>query len=78
MKLATLTAYHPQTNGQTKHVNQELKGYLQNFTNQCQDNWDELLLLGGFNHNTHQHDRLLSWLTLVGILAWALSLSSQG
>jgi hypothetical protein len=43
IKLATSMAYHPQTNGQTEHMNQELEGYLWNFTNQCQDNWDELL-----------------------------------
>jgi transposase InsO family protein len=32
IKLAMLTAYHPQTNGQIEHVNQVLEGYLHTFT----------------------------------------------
>jgi hypothetical protein len=55
IKLATLTAYHPQTDGQTEHVNQELEGYLRIFTSRRQDDWDGLLPLGKFSHNNHVH-----------------------
>jgi hypothetical protein len=55
IKLATSTAYHPQTDGQTERVNQELEGYLRIFTSQRQDDWDGLLPLGEFSHNNHVH-----------------------
>jgi transposase InsO family protein len=55
INLATSTAYHPQTDGQTKRVNQELEGYLRIFTSQQQDDWDGLLPLGKFSHNNHIH-----------------------
>jgi hypothetical protein len=48
-------AYHPQTNGQTEHFNQELRGYFQIFTNQHQDKWDSLLPSAEFTHNNHVH-----------------------
>ena len=38
VKLHTSTAYHSQSDGQTKHINQELKKYLQLFCNKHQDN----------------------------------------
>jgi transposase InsO family protein len=55
IKLATSTAYHPQINGQTKHVNQELEQFLRLFVNQRQDDWEELLALGEFQYNNHVH-----------------------
>jgi hypothetical protein len=48
-------AYHPQADGQTEHVNQELEQYLQVFVNKCQDNWDELLPMAEFQYNNHVH-----------------------
>jgi hypothetical protein len=55
IELAPSTAYHPQTNGQTKHVNQEMEQYICIFMNECQDDWDELLPLGEFTYNNHIH-----------------------
>jgi hypothetical protein len=55
--LSTTTAYHPQADGQMKHVNQELEQYLQVFVNECQDDWDELLPMVEFQYNNHVHSR---------------------
>ena len=43
IKLQASTAYHPQSNGQTEHIKQELEQYPQIFCSKWQDNWDELL-----------------------------------
>jgi hypothetical protein len=53
IKLAASTAYHPQTNRQTEHVNQELKQYLRVFVSERQDNWTELLPFAEFQYNNH-------------------------
>src|SRR5271170_1041850 len=55
IKLAATTAYHPQGDGQTERVNQELEQYLRVFINQRQDNWDELLTFAEFQYNNHIH-----------------------
>jgi hypothetical protein len=55
IKLAMLMAYHPQTDGQTEHINQVLEGYLHIFTSRQQDNWDDLLPSGKFHYNNSQH-----------------------
>src|SRR3981189_1543793 len=55
IKLVTLTTYHPQTDGQTERVNQELEQFLRLFVNQRQDDWEELLALGKFQYNNHVH-----------------------
>jgi hypothetical protein len=53
---ATLsTVYHPQTDGQTERVNQELEQYLWIFISECQDDWDDYLLLCEFSYNNHIH-----------------------
>ena len=55
VKLAATTAYHLQGDGQTEWVNQELEQYLRLFTNQRQDDWDDLLLFAEFQYNNHVH-----------------------
>jgi hypothetical protein len=51
LKSNTSMAYHPQTGGQTEHVNQNIEQYLRVFTNFLQDNWADQLTLAEFNHN---------------------------
>jgi len=55
IKVTASTAYHPQTNGQTECVNQELEQYLCVFMNERQDNWDEWLPMAKFAYNNHIH-----------------------
>jgi hypothetical protein len=55
IKLAMSTAYHPQTDGQTEHVNQVLEGYLRIFTSRRQDDWDDYLPTGEFQYNNTVH-----------------------
>jgi len=55
IKLASSTAWHPQTDGQTERVNQELDQYLWLFVNKRQDDWYDLLPMAEFQHNNHVH-----------------------
>jgi len=55
IKLVSSTAWHPQTDGQTERINQELDQYLQLFVNERQDNWYNLLSMAEFQHNNHVH-----------------------
>jgi len=55
IKLASSTAWHPQTDGQTECVNQELDQYLWLFVNEQQDDWYDLLPMAEFQHNNHIH-----------------------
>lgn len=49
------TAFHPQTDGQTERVNQELEAYLRMFCNHHQNDWDELLPSAEFACANHAH-----------------------
>ncbi|SJL01337.1 uncharacterized protein ARMOST_04657 [Armillaria ostoyae] len=49
------TTFHPQTDGQTERVNQEIEKYLQIFVNFQQDDWADWLLLTEFAHNNWVH-----------------------
>jgi hypothetical protein len=44
-------AYHPQMDGQTERVNQEVKKYLRMFVGHQQDNWMDWLPLAKFSYN---------------------------
>ena len=55
VKLAATTAYHPQGDGQTERINQELEQFLCLFINQRQDDWDDLLPFMEFQYNNHTH-----------------------
>ena len=49
------SAYHPQTNGETKRVNQELETYLHIFCNGHPKKWADLLSTAEFSHNSSTH-----------------------
>jgi len=48
-------AYHPQTDGQTKRINQELEQYLRMFVDHRQKQWPEWLGTAEFAYNNKKH-----------------------
>src|SRR6266852_4253559 len=52
------TAYHPQTDGQTEWMNQELEQYLRIYVNYQQDDWVEWLALAEFTYNDWEHSTM--------------------
>jgi len=50
-----LTAYHPQKDGQTERVNQEMEQYLRLYISYQQDDWAKWLPMAEFAHNNRQH-----------------------
>ncbi|SRR5258708_1274550 len=55
VKLTPSTSYHPQTDGQIEHVNQEIEAYLQVFVSHQQDDWADWILLVEFVYNNKVH-----------------------
>ena len=55
IKVATSTAYHLQTDGQTECLNQELEQYIRLFINEWQSDWDNLIPMMEFQYNNHVH-----------------------
>ena len=49
------TAYHPQTDGATEQVNQEIEAYLSIFCSSFPEEWAKKLYLVEFTHNNQQH-----------------------
>jgi hypothetical protein len=75
------TTFHPQSDGQTEHVNQVLEQYLRIFCDHQQDNWLDILPLAEFAYNNAKHSstgmtpffanyglhpRCTLWITLAG------------
>ncbi len=52
IKQNILSAYHPQTDGQSERNNQWLEQYLRHWSNVQQDNWADLLPIAQFAHNS--------------------------
>ena len=55
IKLAMSTAYHPQTDGETERVNQELEVYLRVFCSNNPETWKQFLATAEFAHNQKFH-----------------------
>src|SRR5258708_4151128 len=55
VKLTPSTSYHPQTDGQMEHVNQEIEAYLHVFVSHQQGNWADWLPLAEFTYNNKIH-----------------------
>ena len=49
------TAYHPQTDGQTERINQEIGMFLRHYINYQQDDWMEWLATAEFTYNDKKH-----------------------
>src|SRR5258707_8490218 len=55
VKLTPSTSYHPQTDGQTECMNQEIEAYLHIFISHQQDDWADWLPLVEFAYNNKVH-----------------------
>src|SRR5258707_6620988 len=55
VKLTPSTSYHPQTDGQTERMNQEIEVYLRVFMSHQQDDWANWLPLAEFAYNNKVH-----------------------
>ena len=55
IKSKLLTAFYPQTDGQTERVNQELEQYLRMFIDHRQEQWPEWLGTAEFAYNNKAH-----------------------
>ena len=48
-------AYHPQTDGQTERINQEIGMFLRHYMNYQQDDWTNWLAAAEFQYNDKKH-----------------------
>ena len=54
-KRQLLTAYYPQTDGQTERINQETETFLRHYVNYQQDDWMNWLAAAEFQYNDKKH-----------------------
>ncbi len=66
--------FHPQTDGQIEHVNQEIEKYLRIFVNYQQTDWSDWLPLAEFAHNNQVHSTTgkSPFMVLYGRNPWVL------
>ena len=55
MKSALSTAFHPQTDGTTEQVNQEIEAYLSIYCTSHLEEWCDALATLEFTHNNQRH-----------------------
>jgi len=55
IKRAISIAYHPQTDGQTERINQEVEVFLRHYINYRQDDWTKWLATAKFQYNDKEH-----------------------
>ena len=58
IKSTMSTSYHPETDGQTEWINQELKQYLRVYCNHHQSDWVEFLHMAEFSYNNQKQDSI--------------------
>jgi hypothetical protein len=55
IKRSMSTAYHPQTDGQTERINQDINSYLQSYCNYEQNDWASMLAMAEYAYNNSKH-----------------------
>jgi len=68
IKMKLSTAFHPQMDGQTEHMNQEVEQYLRFFVEHRQKDWPEWLASAEFtvNNKTHTATKVLPFMANYG------------
>ena len=80
VQLAMSSAYHPQTNGQTKVVNKGLEQYLRSFSANRPIEWSDKLYLAEFWFNTNYHSvtKLTPYEAMYGFPPYRLMYNPSG
>ncbi|MBW0460298.1 hypothetical protein O181_000013 [Austropuccinia psidii MF-1] len=78
LKHTPSTTYHPQTNGQTEHLNKTLEDYLRHFCTFWQSNWEALLPMAElcFNNNHSASTGFSPFLLWQGFHPWVNSITA--